>query len=140
MTLSSWKRSWLSWPLMVALFGCGAGLVLSSCSKSASATIIGKWQAQDSKETVEFRKDGTVITSQDTTASPPGNTRSLKEETQGKYSFTDASHMNVEINTGDTNQPVISISCEVHIQGDKMDMAVTGPDNKPHQVNFKRLK
>jgi hypothetical protein len=137
----SFKRNRFPSLLIVALFGCCAALVLSSCSKKASTAIIGKWQVQGSKERVEFRKDGTVITTQDITAGPPGNTRSLEQETTGTYTFTDGSHMNLQINTGDTNQPAISVSCEIQIHDDKMDVAVTMPGEKqPHKTVFKRLE
>ena len=121
-----------SFPI-VALLSCCATLILSSCSKKASVAIIGKWQVQGQKETIEFRKDGTVITS-----GPTGNTQ---DETTGKYTFTDGSHMNLQINTGDTNEPTISVSCDVHIHGDKMDATMTMPgDSQQHKVNFKRLE
>ena len=141
MRISFVKRRLFPALLIVALSSCCATLILSSCSKGSSAAIIGKWQVQGSKERVEFRKDGTVITSQDITAGPPGNTRSIEQETTGKYTFTDGSHMNLQINTGDTNQPAISVSCEVHIHGDKMDVAATMPGEKqPHKTIFKRLE
>ena len=77
---------------IAVLFGCCAVLSLSSCSKKASDAIIGKWRAQSTKETVEFRKDGTLINPQN-------------EKQNGKFTFTDGSHMNLQINTGKTNQP-----------------------------------
>jgi hypothetical protein len=127
--------------LVVALFIFCAALPLTSCSKKASTAIIGKWRAQDTKETVEFRKDGTVVTARDTTAGPLGDTRTLTHETTGKYTFTDANHMDVQINTGDTNQPVVSINCEVRINGDKMTIAMTDPGNRQqHRTSFKRLE
>ena len=141
MGASSFKRDLFPSLLIVALLSCCATLVLSSCSKKASAAIIGKWQVQGSKERVEFRKDGTVITSHDITAGPPGNTRSFEEETTGKYTFTDGNNMNLQINTGNTNQPAMSISCEVHIHGNKMDMTMKAPgERQQHKANFKRLE
>jgi hypothetical protein len=113
--------------LVVALLSSCAVLLLSSCSKKASVAIIGKWQVQGSKETVEFRNDGTVINPQD-------------QKQNGKYTFTDGSHMNVQINTGNTNMPETSASCEVHIHGDKMDMTVTVPGQPQQKTHFKRLK
>ncbi len=137
----TFKRNRFPSLLVVALFSCCAALVLSSCSKKASAAIIGKWQVQGSKERVEFRKDGTVITSQDITAGPPGNTHTLEQETTGTYTFTDGSHMNLQINAGDTNQPAIYVSCEVHIHGDKMDVAATmSGERQQHKTVFKRLE
>jgi hypothetical protein len=133
MHVSFLKRNLLSSLLMVALSSCCAALVLSSCSKGTSAAIIGKWQVQGSKETVEFRKDGTVIT-----YAPSGE---VQVEDSGKYTFMDGSHMNLQTNGGDTNQPPTSISCEVHINGDKMDVTVTVPGGgQRHKSNLKRLK
>lgn len=141
MNTASQKRKRFSSMLAIALMGCCAVLALSSCSKKASAAIIGKWQVQGDKERVEFRKDGTVINSQDTTAGPPGGTRTFTEESVGKYTFTDGSHMNLQINSGNTNEPEISISCEVHIQGDRMNITMTAPgERQQHKVNFKRLE
>jgi hypothetical protein len=141
MGTSSFRRNLFPALLNVALLGCCATLVLSSCSKKASVAIIGKWQLQGLKDTFEFRNDGTVITSHDITAGPPGNTRFIEEETTEKYAFTDGNHMNLQINTGDTNQPTISVSCEVHIHGDKMDVTMTAPgDSRQHKMNFKRLE
>ena len=133
MGTSSLRRNLFPSFLIVALLSCCATPILSSCSKSPSAAIIGKWQVQGSKEAIEFRKDGTVITS-----GPTGDTQ---DETTGKYTFTDGNHMNLQINTGDTNEPAISVSCEVHIHGDKMDATMTTPgDSQRHKVNFKRMK
>jgi len=141
MNATSPKSGLFSPLLVVALFSCCATLVLSSCSKSPSAAIIGKWQVQGSKERVEFRKDGTVVTINDTTAGPPGNTRTIQQETTGKYTFTDASHMSLQISTGNTNQPAISATCEVRVNGDRMDVTVTVPgDRQQHKTVFKRLK
>src|ERR1035437_7845432 len=136
MRTSSLKRDLFPSFLIVALLSCCAILVLSSCSKKANAAIIGKWEVQGQKDTIEFRKEGKVINSHNVTAGPPGNTRTFEQETTGKYTFTDGNHMNLQMNTGG-----ISIRCEVHIHGDQMDMTMTAPaDNQQHKVNFKRLQ
>lgn len=130
MNTTAQKPNRFSSMLAIALMGCCAVLALSSCSKKASSAIIGKWQVQGSKERVEFRNDGTVITSNGTTSEPPG-----------KYVFTDASHMSVQIITGNTNEPEISASCEVHIHGDKMDMTLTvAGQGRQQKAHFTRLK
>ena len=114
--------------LIVALLSCCATLALTSCSKKASSAIIGKWRVQATKEIVEFRQDGTFTNPQD-------------QKQNGKYTFTDGSHMNMQINTGNTNMPEMSASCEVHIQGDKMDMIVTVSGHRQQQkTHFTRLK
>ena len=141
MRTASLKRDLFPSLLIAALLSCCAVLLLSSCSKKASAAIIGKWQVQGSKERVEFRKDGTVVTINDTTAGPPGNTRTIQQETTDKYTFTDASHMSLQISTGNTNMPEISASCEVHINGDKMDMTLTiSGQGQQQKTHFTRLK
>jgi hypothetical protein len=113
---------------ITVLFGCCAVLTLSSCSKKTSDAIIGKWRVQSTKEIVEFRKDGTVINPQD-------------QKQNGKYTFTDGSHMDLQMNTGHTNQPTASASCEVQIHGDKMDMTITVPGQRQQQkAHFTRLK
>ena len=123
------------------LFGCCAILTLSSCSKKASTAIIGKWRDQSTKETVEFRKDGTISSSQEITAGPPGNTQTVTNETSGTYTFTDASHMSVQINTGNTNQPTVSASCEVRIDGDKMSITTTvSRGRQPLRTSLKRIR
>ena len=133
MGTSSLRRNLFPSFLIVALLSSCATLILSSCSKSPSAAIIGKWQVQGQKETIEFRKDGTVITS--------GTTGNTQDETTGKYTFADGNHMDLQINTSNTNEPVISVSCEVHIHGNKMDATMTTPgDSQRHKVNFKRME
>jgi hypothetical protein len=128
MNASSRKRNRFSSLLAVALLGCCAVLAFSSCSKKASVAIIGKWRVQATKEIVEFRKDGTFINPQD-------------QKQNGKYTFTDGSHMNLQINTGNTNMPEMSASCEVHIHGDKMDMTMTVPgQGRQQKAHFTRLK
>jgi len=128
MRIASLKLDLFPSLLIAALLSCCAVLLLSSCSKKASAAIIGKWRVQSTKDTVEFRKDGTFINPQD-------------QKQNGKYTFTDGSHMNLQINTGNTNMPEISASCEVHIQGDKMDMTVTvSGQGRQQKTHFTRLK
>ena len=135
------KRNRVIRLLITTFFGCCVALVLSSCSKKPGAAIIGKWRAQATEEIVEFRKDGTVITTKDITAGPPGNTRTQQDETTGKYTFTDGSHMDLQINEGDTNRPALSVSCEVQIHGDTMELGVSMPGQKElHKTMFKRLK
>jgi hypothetical protein len=120
----------------------GATLLLTSCSKKASTAIIGKWRVQSTRETVEFRKDGTLTSSQETIAGPPGgNAQTITNETTGKYTFTDSGHMNVQINTSNTNQPTISATCEVRVDGDKMRITMTIPgERQPKQTSFKRVR
>src|SRR5437016_5748047 len=118
------RRNWISRSLIILLISA-AILPLTSCSKKSSAAIVGKWRIRSTGETVEFRKDGTVNTFQTISAGPPGGIRTVTNMTTGKYIFTDAGHMNVQINTGNTNQPAISMTCEVHVDGDTMKLDAT---------------
>ena len=141
MNATSPKSGLFSSRLFVALLGCSATLILSSCSEKASTAIIGKWRAQATKEIVEFRKDGTVISTQEITAGPPGNTQTVTNKTSGTYAFTDAKHMSMQINTDNTNQPAISVSCEVRIDGDKMSVVATvSGDRQPQRTSLKRIR
>ena len=126
-TSSSRRCQFPNWFIVASFIFC-ATLFLTSCSKKASTAIVGKWQVQATKEIVEFRQDGTFINPQD-------------QKQNGKYTFTDGSHMNLKINTGNTNMPEISASCEVHINGDKMDMTLTVSGQRQQQkTHFTRLK
>ena len=137
---SSKRRQFFSRLIVIFLICCWA-LVLSSCSRKASTAIIGKWRVQSTKETVEFHKDGTIISSQQTTAGPPGNEQTVTNETTGTYTFTDASHMNLQINTSNANQPTMSVSCEVHIDGDKMNVTATvAGSSQPQRSVLRRVK
>ena len=123
MNTSSQKHSHFFPQLIVALLGGCAVLTFSSCSKKASVAIIGKWQVQGDKETIEFRKDGTFTGSED------GN---------GTYIFTDNSHMECEFSN--TNAPA-NLNCTVHIHGDAMDVAMTIPgQHKSNTSHLKRIK
>jgi hypothetical protein len=127
---SSRKHRGFSSLLIVALLGCCAVLTLSSCSKKASVAIIGKWRVQGQREILQFRKDSTF------TSSGAGDTEN------GTYTFTDDSHMKVEINVGNsgTNAPIV-VNCTVHIHGDAMDVAATMPgQSKPYMSHLKRVK
>ena len=127
MNASSRKHSRFSSLLIVTLLGCCAVLTLSSCSKKASVAIIGKWHVRGTGETVEFRKDGTFTN--------PGGGGNADN---GTYTFTDDSHMKMEIS--DTNAPPV-LNCAVKIHGDAMDMTMTFPgENNPHTLHFKRVK
>jgi hypothetical protein len=127
--------------LIAALFVLCAAPLLISCSKKASTAIIGKWRVQSTRETVEFRKDGTLTSSQEVIAGPPGNAQTITNETTGRYTFTDSSHMNLQISPGNTNQPAISIRCEVRIDGDKMSVVATvSGDRQPQRTSLKRIR
>jgi hypothetical protein len=138
--LSSRRSRFSHWLIVALLISCVA-LTLISCSKKTSAAIIGKWRAEETKETVEFRKDGTLTSSQDTTTGTAGNTQTIRNKVTGTFTFTDSHHMDIQISTGNTNQPPVSISCEVRINGDKMSLvAAESGSHQQHLTNFRRLE
>ena len=123
MNILSRKRSRSFSLFIVTLLGCSVVLTLSSCSKKTSVAIIGKWRVQGIGETIQFHKDGTFTSPED------GN---------GTYTFTDDSHMKVEL-SGTNAPPVLIFAVEIH--GDAMDMTTTFPgQNKPNTAHFKRIK
>jgi len=112
--LSLQERS--RWCLLFSVGILVFNLILTSCSKQPSSTIIGKWRVESRfSETVEFRKDGTVISS-----------RGTNTET-GKYTFVDNNHLKIEFNVGSTertNVPLI-VNCEVQVHGELIDITAT---------------
>jgi hypothetical protein len=127
--------------LILALLCCCAAMMFSSCSKKASNLIVGKWQVQDQKATVEFKSDGTMINSEG------GGTQN------GKYTFSDDTHMKIEMAmqkalTRGANVPAsITVDCVVKINGDDLDMEVTPnmsgqpqAQSRKETVHMKRIK
>ena len=116
---------------IAALLGCCAVLTLSSCSKKASAAIIGKWRVQGESAIIEFRKDGTLTISHNT-----GPATGQTED--GTYTFTDSSHMKMELKTGDSGKKAPQIAnWTVQIHGDAMDMSVV---IKRYESHLNRIK
>ena len=109
-------------------------MMFPSCSKkSNSSLIIGKWQVQGQNAMVEFKADGTVINSD---ASGTQN---------GKYTFSDDTHMKLEIilpkrelPPGVTAPDSVTADCVVKINGNDLDMKVT--PNAPGQAQAKTPK
>ena len=121
-------------PLILALLCCCTAMVFSSCSKkNNNSLIIGKWQVQGQNAIVEFKSDGTVINNDG------GGTQN------GKYTFSDDTHMKVEITRpkrelppGVTMPDSMTADCVVKINGDNLDMEVTL--NMPGQAQAKTPK
>jgi len=126
---------------ILALLCCCAAMMFSSCSKKAGNAIVGKWEVQGQKATVEFKPDGTMINSE-------GDGMQ-----NGKYSFSDATHMKMEIALPKGEMPPgmkmpdsVAVDCVVTINGDDMDMQMSmmipGETNAiPTQsVHMKRIK
>ena len=118
--------------LGIAIFS--AALILSSCSKKPEQALIGKWNVQEGKSAaVEFRKDGTLVSTEN------------DKVTYGKFSFTDRTHMQIQVFEHDnTNQP-LTITAQVAISGDSADLILTGPGTDatnvpPHTAHLIRAK
>jgi len=117
-------------------------MMLSSCSKRNSSLIIGKWQMQGQNTVIEFKSDGTLI-NQDGSGMQ-----------NGKYTFSDDTHMKVEITPPKGGLPPganmpdsITIDCVVKVNGDKLEMEVTPPSSPAsqapppkHTLHLKRAK
>ena len=107
-------------PLILALLCCCTAVMFSSCSKKNSSLIVGKWRVQGQNAIVEFKSDGTVINND------------VAGAQNGKYTFSDDTHMKVEITRpkrelppGVTMPDSMTADCVVKINGDVLDMEVT---------------
>ena len=93
-----------------------AALVVSSCSKKPQQTILGKWTVEGQSASVEFRKDGTVITSD------------KGKDTPAKYTFLNDTNVEMEMTAPvGTNKVSVRLTFAVTIKGDKADFAITAP-------------
>ena len=125
-------------PLILASLCCCAAMMFSSCSKKTSSLIVGKWEVQGQKATVEFKSDGTVINS------AKGNAPI------GKYTFSDDTHMKIEMAMQKALPPganvpaSITVDCVVKINGDDLDMDATmnipGETHNKETTHMKRIK
>lgn len=107
-----------------------AAVILSSCSKKPQQAIIGKWNTEGQTSVVEFRKDGTVVT-----------TDKGKAET-ASYKFLDDSHLELEMSTQmGTNTMKVRLTFDAVIKDDKADLTVTlpGPGGGPQQSQTMHL-
>lgn len=134
------------------LFGC-AVLFLSGCGNKPKDLIVGKWESSegDKKETVEFKKDGTVETSD-----------KMKMGKGAKYKFTDDTTMELsiefpeeeykglkafmELDKSEGDKPVLddanhSIKMKMKVEVTKDELTMTplvGKDQKAQK--FKKVK
>jgi hypothetical protein len=103
---------------LLGLICLGAALVFSSCSKTPQQAIIGKWNVQGQSAVVEFRNDGTMVTTDKGKANP------------AKYKFTDDKHLQMDMTVpapGATNDIMVQMSVEIAVHGDTVDMTATMP-------------
>ena len=139
MNNSSNRRPTFS-PLILTLLCCCTAIIFSSCSKKASNSIVGKWEVPGEKSIIEFKPDGTMTVN------------SGGKAVAGKYSFSDETHMKMEIAIPKEELPPgmnmpdsMTSDCVVKINGDSLDMDVT--TNIPGQAqshketsHLKRIK
>jgi hypothetical protein len=117
--------------IRTALFCLGAALLLSSCAKKPQDAIIGKWKVDENQSTVEYRKDGTMVTSQD------------GKDIMGKYEFVDNTHLKLEsTELQGGNTVIMRFSCELAIHGDKAEISTTLGSNPPvkRTLHYTRVK
>jgi hypothetical protein len=100
---------------LVAVLVClSAALVLSGCKKTPQQRILGKWSVDGDQSLVEYRKDGTFVTTQNGKSSI------------GKYQFSDDSHLELEVSgMQGTNNLVVRLKCDIVFHGDKADLTAT---------------
>jgi hypothetical protein len=118
-------------PIRTAVACLSTALMVSSCAQKPQEAIVGKWKVEDNQSMVEYHKDGTMVTSQN------------GQSTEGKYQFTDDSHMEMEISGSQgTNKLTLRLTCEVAIQGDKAELSMTLPGKPPvtKTIHYTRIK
>jgi hypothetical protein len=92
-------------------------LVLCSCKKSPQQKILGTWNVDGTQTVMEFRKDGTFVSTDHGKSTP------------GKYRLTDDSHLEMDVSgtIQGTNTIQLSVNCEIAFHGDKADLTVAIP-------------
>ena len=102
----------LAGTLLVCL---AAALLLCSCKKTPQQKILGTWNVDGKQSLVEYRKDGTFITTENGKSTP------------GTYRFTDDTHLELSVSgtiQGTTNTMAFKLPCEIVFHGDKADLTV----------------
>ena len=113
---------------------CVGALLLVSCSKKPQQAILGKWNVQGQQVVVEFRNDGTMISSE------------KGHDTVDKYLFLDDSHVQMDMTgTSGTNTIKIRLTCGVDVHGDNADITVNipgraGAPGVSQVVHYTRIK
>ena len=90
-------------------------LILCSCKKTPQQQILGTWNVDGKQSVVEYRKDGTFVTSEN------------GKRTTGTYHFINDSNVELSV-TGPiqgTNTLSVSLDCAIVFHGDKADLTVT---------------
>ena len=94
-----------------------AALLLSSCSqKTPQEQIVGKWNVQGQSNVMEFRQDGTVMTTEN------------GKEKPSKYKFLNDTNLQIELHVdAGTNQILVQLTFDVAIHKDTADFSLTVP-------------
>jgi hypothetical protein len=104
--------------ISTSLVCLGVAMVLSSCSKKPQEQIVGKWTEPGEPNVLEFRKDGTAITTK-----PDGT------QTAAKYKFLNDTNLQMEVDLkGGTNTLHLQLTFGVAIHGDTADLTLAAPD------------
>ena len=108
--------------LILTLSAClSAALIFSSCKKTPQERILGKWNVEGQSTVVEYRKDGTAVT-----------TAQNGEQSTSKYQFTDGSHLELEASVkAGTNTITLRLDCTVVFHDDQADMTLNLPGQGP---------
>ncbi len=113
------------------LFCLGAVLLFSSCAKKPQQAIIGKWNVQENQSVVEFRPDGSMVTTQN------------GQDTVGKYKFVDDSNFEMQASEAQaTGKLTLRLTCELVIHGDNAEVTATLPGTPPvtKTLHYTRVK
>jgi len=82
--------------------------------KTPQQQILGKWKVDGQQAVVEYRKDGTYITTQG------------GQSSTGTYRFPDDSHLELNVSGQlGTNTIKVSLNCTIVFHGDKADLTAT---------------
>jgi|SRR5690348_17343063 len=119
-------------PLSLLIVGCTMAVVLSGCSPKVKSAALGKWRADGSNETMEFRSDGTC----------QGNDR-YGRVVSGKFAFVDADHVKVDLTTTseDKAKGVRFVDhatgvAKIVVSGDELSMT----EENGSAIHYQRLK
>ena len=110
------KKPTLKHLIFLAATFCAVALCVVSCSKKPQQAIVGKWNVQGKDMVVEFRKDGTMISSQ------------KGVDTIDKYLFLDDTHVQLDMNATAGNDMIkVRVTADVVVQGDNASITIAVP-------------
>jgi hypothetical protein len=121
--------------IFAGLVCLAAAMILSSCSKKKpQEQILGKWSIQGQSSMVDFRKDGTIITTTD------------GKDSSATYKFVNDTNIEMETSAMvGTNKVSFRIPASLAIRGDTVDLSMmlpqqTGTPPTPYILHLQRAK